>query len=66
MNKIIGLIALAIGILLLVWGHNSAQALNSQVENLFNGTPTNRTMYFYIGGVALIIYGLFQLVRPRK
>jgi uncharacterized protein YjeT (DUF2065 family) len=66
LQKIIGAIALAIGIMLLVWGHNAAQSLNSQVENIFNGTPTNRAIYFYVGGLALIIYGLFQMLRPRK
>ena len=66
LQKIIGAIALAIGILLLVWGHNAAQSFNSQVENIFNGTPTNRAIYFYVGGLALIIYGLFQMLRPRK
>ena len=64
--KILAAIALAIGILLVIWGHDASQSLNSQVENVFNGTPTSRAMYFYIGGVALIVYGLFQLSRPRK
>jgi len=66
MNRIIGVICLAIGILLLVWGHNSAQALNSQVKNIFTGTPTDRTMYYYVGGVALSLYGLLQIVWTRK
>ena len=66
MQKLIGVIALATGIMLLFWGHNSAQALNSQVENILTGTPTNRTMYFYIGGAALVCYGLFQMVWKRK
>jgi ABC-type Mn2+/Zn2+ transport system permease subunit len=66
MQKIIGVIALVIGIMLLVWGHNVAQSLDSQVKNIFTGTPTDRAMYFYIGGVALTIYGLFQIVWPLK
>ena len=66
MQRIIGVVALVMGIMLLVWGHNSAQAINSQVSNLFTGTPTNRTMYFYIGGGALVAYGLLQIVWKRK
>jgi len=66
MQRIIGIIALAIGIMLLVWGHNTAQSLDSQVKNIFTGMPTDRAMYFYIGGVALVIYGAFQIPWPWK
>ena len=65
MSKIIGIVCLVLGIMLLVWGHNSAQAFNSQVKNIFTGTPTDRTMYYYIGGVALSLYGLLQIVWKR-
>jgi hypothetical protein len=66
MRKIIGIVALCFGIMLLVWGHDSAGAFNSQVKNIFTGTPTDRTMYFYIGGAALVLYGLVQIAWQRK
>jgi len=66
MRLIIGVIALVIGVMLLVWGHDSAQSVNSQVNNLLTGNPTNRTMYFYVGGAALTIYGLLQIAFAWK
>ena len=66
MQRIIGAIALVIGIMLLVWGHDSAQSVNSQVKNLFTGNPTDRTMYFYIGGAILTVYGVIQIAWKRK
>ena len=66
MKKIIGVISLVIGVLLLVWGHDIAQSPNSQVHELFTGAPTDRATYCYIGGVALGIYGLFQILWPGK
>jgi hypothetical protein len=66
MEKIIGVISLVIGIMLLVWGHNMAESIGSQVQQAFTGAPTDRSMYFYIGGVALALYGLFQIAWPRK
>lgn len=66
MNKMIGLICLAVGIVLLIWGHNVAQALDSQVKNLFTGEPTNRALYLYLGGVVLCSVGVFQLAWNRK
>jgi len=66
MQKIIGVIALVIGIMLLVWGHNMATSLGSQVQQAFTGAPTDRAMYFYIGGAALSLYGVFQIIWKRK
>ena len=66
MKKIIGVISLVIGVLLLVWGHNIAQSVNSQVHELFTGAPTDRATYYYIAGAALGIYGLFQILWPGK
>ena len=66
MNKLIGLICLAVGIVLLFWGHNVAQAVNSQVKNIFTGSPTDKAMYLYIGGAVLCAVGVFQLVWKRK
>jgi nitrate reductase gamma subunit len=66
MNKLIGVICLAVGIVLLAWGHNVAQAVNSQVKNLFTGEPTNKAMYLYFGGAVLCAIGLFQLVWKRR
>jgi hypothetical protein len=66
MQKMVGLIALVIGIMLLVWGHNNAASFGSQVQQVFTGAPTDRVMYFYIGGTALVLYGIFQLLWKRK
>jgi hypothetical protein len=66
MQRSIGVIALAIGIMLLVWGHDMAESIGSQVKQAFTGAPTDRAMYFYIGGTALALYGVFQIVMPWK
>jgi uncharacterized membrane protein len=66
MKKIIGVISLVIGVLLLVWGHKIAQSVDSQVRQLFTGAPTDRATYYYIAGVALGIFGLFEILWPGK
>ena len=65
-QKIIGGIALIIGLGLIVWGRSMAGTPGSTVENLVNGATTDRSMYVYIGGAALALYGIFQMVRKRK
>jgi hypothetical protein len=47
--------------LLLVWGHDMAGSPNSQGKQIFTGAPTDRATYFYITGVALVIFGVFQI-----
>ena len=66
MKKIIGVVSLVIGVLLLMWGHNMAESVNSQVKQIFTGAPTDRATYFYIGGVALGLFGFFQIFWTRK
>ncbi len=66
MNKLIGAICLGAGIVLLVWGSNVSQAVNSQVKNLFTGSTTDKAMYLYIGGGILVAIGLVQFVFKRK
>jgi uncharacterized membrane protein len=66
MKKIIGVVSLVIGVLLLVRGHNMAESVNSQVKQIFTGAPTDRATYFYIGGVALGLFGFFQIFWTRK
>ena len=50
MNKIIGVILLVLGVYLLVRGHDIAQSVNSQVKNLFTGSPTDKAVQYYLGG----------------
>ena len=61
MQKVIGAICLVVGILLLVQGHDMAQSIGSEVKQAFTGAPTERSTYFYIAGIALTIFGVFQM-----
>jgi len=63
MQKLIGLVAIACGCALFYLGCHCVQALNAQVENLLNGTPNIRQMYYYAGGGALVLFGLVQIAR---
>ena len=66
MQKIVGVICLVIGIILLVWGHKIAHSVGSQMQQVFTGSPTDRAMHFYIGGVVLAILGVALIFWKRK
>jgi uncharacterized membrane protein len=57
MNKIIGVVLLVIGVYLLVRGHDISQSVNSQVKNLFTGSPTDKSVHFYLGGAICCAVG---------
>ena len=66
MHKIIGAVALVIGVFLLIRGHDISQSVNSQVKNLFTGSPTDKVNYYYVGGAVCCAVGLVSLVNPFK
>jgi len=66
MQKITGVLCLAVGIVLLLWGRKIADSFGSQVQEVFTGAPTDRAVYFYIGGSVLGVLGVAQLLWKRK
>ena len=66
MQKIIGVLCLAAGIVLLLWGRKIADSFGSQVQEVFTGAPTDRAVYFYIGGVVFAVLGVAQFFWKRK
>jgi uncharacterized membrane protein len=67
MNKIIGVVLLVVGVFLLVRGHDISQSVNSQVKNLFTGSPTDKVTYYYVGGAICCAAGVvFTFFLPSK
>jgi len=56
-NRVVGVVALVIGIVLLVFGTQSANGPVDQVSNFFTGRFTDQTMLYLIGGIALTVLG---------
>jgi uncharacterized membrane protein len=66
MHKIIGAILLVIGVFLLIRGHDLSRAIDSQVKNLFTGSPTGKVTQYYLGGALCCAVGLVEIFRPSK
>ena len=56
-QRIIGLVLLAVGVALLFFGYNASQSVGEQVVEGVTGHFTNQTMWFLIGGIATIVGG---------
>ena len=67
MNKGIGIALLAVGIALIIYGLNASHSVSSDLSRTFTGSPTNKTMWLMIGGIASTIVGaVMTLGRTRK
>jgi len=58
--RILGLVALVLGMALLIMGLNASDSLAHQLKlsETFTAYPIDRTAWYIIGGVALAITGL--------
>jgi len=66
MNKIISLALLVGGIVLIIYGLNASDSVGSDVSRFFTGNPTDRTMWFMLGGIAAVAVGGVGLMRGTK
>jgi hypothetical protein len=66
MNKGIGIALLAIGIILIVFGINASDSVGSSFTRFFKGTPTDKSMWLLIGGVASAIVGAVMTFLPGR
>tara|TARA_R110002072_G_scaffold260612_4_gene419067 strand:- start:1084 stop:1296 length:213 start_codon:yes stop_codon:yes gene_type:complete len=65
-SKMLGFIALAIGIVLLIFAWQGSNAPVDQITEALTGSYSDRTMWFLIGGIAASLGGLFLLAFGNK
>ena len=67
MSRGVGLALLVVGVILLIFGINASNSVGSDLSNLFTGKPTDKAVWFIIGGAAAMVIGLFgTLVTGRS
>lgn len=66
MNRGFALILVIAGVILLMWGTSSADSISSLFSKLFNGAPTNKSIWLLIGGLIAFAAGFFSLLRTRN
>jgi Protein of unknown function (DUF3185) len=65
MNRPLGIVLLAAGVLLLVFGINSSNSIGSDFSRFFSGTPTDKTVWLLLGGVVSIVAGSVMSLRGQ-
>lgn len=59
----LALALLAVGIVLIIFGFNANRSVGSEFSRTFTGSPTNKTTWLFIGGIACSVLGLVGLFR---
>jgi multisubunit Na+/H+ antiporter MnhB subunit len=57
MRKFAGIVVLAVGIALVVWGANASKSVSSDISRFFTGAVTNKAIYLIVGGAVAMIAG---------
>ena len=60
--RILGLVVFVVGVVLMLFGWNSSQAITEKVVEGVTGRYTSQTMWFLIGGIAMTVAGLALLI----
>lgn len=63
MNKAAGLALLVVGIVLIIFGINASDSFGSEVKRFFTGTPTDKSMWLLLGGIAATTVGVVTIFR---
>jgi drug/metabolite transporter (DMT)-like permease len=65
-NQIIGVLLVAVGIFLLVFGYNASQAPVDQISEAFTGRFRDSTMFYLLGGVIAVVAGAAVALAGRR
>lgn len=57
-NRILGLVLFAIGLLLIKFAYDATQAPVEELTNTLTGNYSDQTMWYFAGGVAAIVGGI--------
>ena len=58
MRLFMGLAIAAVGVVLVILGLDANDSLGSRISRAFDGTPTDKTLWLFVGGVLAVLVGL--------
>jgi len=65
-QQLIGIALLVLGLILLYFGYQSSQGLDSQVAEALTGEPTDDTVMYWVAGGVSAVVGLVMLLTGRR
>lgn len=65
-SRIVGIVALAIGVVLLIFAQQATQTPVEELSNTLTGRYTDETMWYLVAGVAAAVGGVALLIFGRR
>ncbi len=65
MKNPLGIALIAVGILLIAFGISSSESLGSEFSKFFTGSPSEKSIWLLIAGVASLVTGAALTMRAR-
>jgi hypothetical protein len=65
-SPVVGIIGLAIGVALLVWGAYAYDSVSSGFSRAFQGTPSEKAIVLLAAGAIACIFGVVNVMRVRR
>jgi hypothetical protein len=66
MNKAVGAALVAVGVILVIYGISASESFSSDVSRFFTGSPTDRTIWLFVGGAAALVVGLVLMFQRSR
>ena len=66
MNRALGITLVVVGVILLIFGFNESRSTASEISRFFNNSPTDRAIWFLVGGGVSTAVGLYLTVAKRQ
>ena len=66
MKNPLGLMVIAVGVVLLIFGFIASDSLSSSFSKFFNGTPSDKAIWLIIGGVLTVGVGSLLAWRSSR
>jgi ABC-type antimicrobial peptide transport system permease subunit len=66
MNKIIFWALIIGGVVLIVLGFNATNTFSSDFSRFYSGSPTDKAVWMFIGGIVAGVIGLIGVTRRSK
>jgi hypothetical protein len=66
MYKPVSIALLAVGLILILFGINASESVSSDVSRLVTGSPTDQTIWLFVGGAAALVAGLVMLFQRSR
>ena len=65
MSRALGSALLAVGAAMMFYGVKASESFSSGLSRFFTGSPTDRTLWLLLGGLAVSAMGLMALLRRK-